>query len=297
MRILVNNDEIKTKISIRWFGDYQQAARSLSFSYLPVEKSCRVGDKVVMYDNDGQLVFTGMCIDAHYNTSQKYYDVTCMDLLYNFLQSKSFGRYTGTSSDICRKVCNIFNLNSKINLSGQSQQLITTGDFTYYDVMAKSVRRDIGNEFFNIRALGNDVYLDIPSESETVATLTSQTNIITADYSENIQNMINKITVIDDFGAVLNTRQNSADLQKFGLMQDVVTEQYTDDFKLVMPELHGIDYTASLSIKGDIKCIAGMNVNIIEPHTGFNGKFFILNDEHVWQDNQYITNLGILYHG
>lgn len=295
MRILVNDNEIKTKIFIYWSGDYKQAARTLSFAYLPMEKSCRVGDKVVMYDNNGNLIFTGMCIDAHYNTTQKHYDVTCFDLLYNLLRSKSFGRYTGTSSDICRKVCNIFNLSSKINVTGQNQQLITTGDFTYYDVMAKALRRDIGHEFFSLRALGKNIYCDVKNNTETVATLTSQTNIRDADYDENIQNMINKIAIIDDSGSVITTRQNNADLAKFGLMQNVVTEQYTDDFKLVMPELHGVDYTANLVIDGDIKCITGKNVNVIEPNTGFNGNFFILNDIHIWHGNSYTTKLGILY--
>lgn len=295
MRIFANDNEIKTKIFIRWFGDYKQAARTLSFAYLPMEKSCRVGDKVVMYDNVGKLVFTGMCIDAYYNTSQKVFNVECVDLLYNTLKSKAFGRFTGTAADICRKVCNIFNLSSKVSVSGQSQQLISTGDFTYYDVMAKSLRRDVGNEDFNIRALGNEVYLDVPNGSEAVAILTSQTNIREADYSETVRKMINKIAVLDDFGAVITTRQNSEDLSKFGLMQKVVTEQYTDDFKLKMPELHGIDYTASVVVDGDVNCITGKSVNIIEPHTGFNGKFFIINDEHIWQDDDYFTRLGVLY--
>lgn len=295
MRILVNDIEIKTKIFIRWFGYYKQAARTLSFAYLPVEKSCHVGDKVVMYDDDGNLVFTGMCIDNYYNTSQKVYNVDCFDLLYNMLKSKAFGRFTGTSADICRKVCNIFNLNSKISLTGQSQQLISTGDFRYYDVMAKALRRDIGNEYFNIQAKGNDVYLNIPNDSDVVATLTSQTNIREADYSETVRNMINKIVVLDDFGAVVTSKQNSENLSKFGLMQNVVTEQYTDDFKLVMPELHGVDYTGSLVIDGNIKCLTGKNVNIVEPNTGFVGKFFILNDEHIWQNDSYVTRLGILY--
>lgn len=295
MRILVNDNEVITKIYIRWGGDYKQAARSLSFAYLPMEKSCRVGDKVVMYDDAGNLVFTGMCIDAYYNTEQKVYNVNCVDAIYNMLKSKAFGRFSGTASEICRKVCNIFGLNSEISYSGQSQQLISTGDFTYYDVMAKAVERDVGSEFYCINAVGNKVYLYTPAKNESVATLTSQTNIREADYSESIQNMINKIAVIDDFGAVVTTRQNSEDLAKFGLFQNVVTEQYTDDFKLKMPELHGIDYTASVVIDGDNKCIAGKSVNIIEPNTGFNGKFFILNDEHVWSDDNYYTKLGVLY--
>lgn len=295
MRIFANDKEIKTKIFICWSGDYKQAARSLSFAYLPMEKSCRVGDKVAMYDNDGKLIFTGMCIDAYYNTAQKVYNVFCVDLLYNTLKSKAFGRFTGTASQICRKVCNIFNLNSKIEALGQSQQLITTGDLTYYDVMAKALRRDVGNEYFNIRAIGKNVYFQTPRNSEEVATLTSQTNIREADYSETVQNMINKIAVLDDFGAVVTTRQNSNDLAKFGLMQKVVTEQYTEDFKLVLPELHGIDYTAALTVDGDINCITGNTVNIIEPHTGFNGRFFILNDQHVWSNDDYVTTLGVLY--
>lgn len=297
MRILANDNEVKTKIFIRWSGDYKQAARTLSFAYLPMEKSCRVGDKVVMYDNDGNLVFTGMCINAYYNTSQKVYNVDCVDVLYNLLRSKSFGRYTGTAADICRNVCNTFNLNSKIELSGQSQQLITTGDLTYFDVMAKAIRRNLENNFFCISAIGNKVYLYTLDNSENVATLTSQTNIREADYSENIENMINKITIIDDYGSIVTTRQNNDDLSKFGMLQNVVTEKYTEDYKLVLPELHRIDYTASIVIDGNTKCLSGKKVSVIEPNTGFNGSFFILNDEHIWSDNDYHTRLGVLYNG
>lgn len=295
MRILVNDNEIKTKIFIRWAGDYKQAARNLSFSYLPMEKSCRLGDKVIMYNDDGELVYTGMCINAYYNTSQNIYNVDCVDALYNTLKSKAFGRFIGTSSDICRQVCNIFNLNSEVKYSGQSQQLISTGDLTYYDVMAKAIRRDVGNEYFCIHALGNKIYLNTPKTAKNVATFTSKTNIRDADYSETLQNMINKIAVIDDFGSVITTRQNNEDLSKFGLFQDVVTEQYTEDFKLVMPELHGIDYTASIVVDGNYNCITGNNITINEPHTGFNGKFFIMNDEHIWSGSDYYTRLGVLY--
>ena len=57
MRIYRNGKEILTKTYIRWGGDYQQAARTLSFVYLPMEESTRVGDKITMYDDNNNLLF------------------------------------------------------------------------------------------------------------------------------------------------------------------------------------------------------------------------------------------------
>lgn len=297
MRIYRNGKEILTKTYIRWGGDYQQAARTLSFVYLPMEESTRVGDKITMYDDNNNLLFQGMAYITNYNTTTKKYEVDCYDLLNNLLRSTASGRYVGTATQICAQVCNVFGLTSLITFGHTNQQIIATGDLTYYEVLAKSIRKDLDLPVYNIRALGSNVYLDLPSDILTVANLSSDTNIREAEYSENIKQMINRIVIVDDEGSVLTTKMNQADLQKFGLFQEVETERYTEDDVLILPELHGVDKTGSIIINGDVKCITGKNVLIAEPKTGFVGKFFIINDEHTWFDNVHETRLGVAYNG
>lgn len=298
MMIQCNGTKIQTATFIKWGGSSSQTARHLTFTYLPMEKSCRIGDKITLYDNDNQLIFKGMVYDTDYDTERKNYTVNCFDLLYNMLKSDAYGRFTGTAAQIAQHICAVFGLNSKITLARTSQQIITTGDLTYYDVMKKAVIKDLQNsKYYSIHILDNDVYLSLPDSKKSVAELSSTTNIRSAGYSENIYNMINKIAVVDDLSNVLSSSVNNEDIARYGLFQKVKTEQYTEDDVLIVPKLHGADYGARLTISGNIKCITGKNVNILEPHTGFNGSFFIINDEHTWDAGDYVTDLGVIFNG
>lgn len=297
MRIYRNGKEILTKTFIQWSGDYQQAARILSFTYMPMEESCRVGDKITLYDDKNNLLFSGMVYTANYNTTSKKYEVDCYDLLNNMLRSTAYGRYVGTATQICAQVCNVFGLKSNIFYGRTNQQIIAVGDLTYYDIISKSIKKDLENSIYNIRALGSNIYLDLPSDLSIAAVLSSDTNIREAEYSESIENMINKVAIVDDEGTVLTTKINAENLQRFGLFQEVDTEQYTEEDTLILPELHGVDYTGFVTITGDVNCITGKNVLITEPKTGFSGKFFIINDQHTWYDNTHEARLGVAYNG
>ena len=59
VKITCNGDEIKTKLAINWSGDYEQAARILTFDYMAEEKSCHVGDKIEFFDDDNKRLFLG----------------------------------------------------------------------------------------------------------------------------------------------------------------------------------------------------------------------------------------------
>lgn len=298
VKITRNGEEIKTKTMINWSGDYQQAARSLTFDYLALEKACHVGDKIQLFDDDNSLIFSGQVYKCNYDTGGRNFSVVCYDLLNHLLKSKAAGRFEGTATQICQKVCSQFGLNSQVKLDGSIMEIITTGDYTYYDVMVKAIKTALKDEYFNLCMEGaNNVVLYTPTSSSVpVHQLSSYTNIGESAYGESIENMINRIIKTDTDGEILETRENAQDIQRFGIFQDVEREKDTEEDTLTEKELHGIDYTAELrNCFGNSKCIAGKTVSVIEPHSGFIGKFFILNDSHTWEDGKYTMNLGIKY--
>lgn len=296
VRITCNGDEIKTKIAINWSGDYEQAARVLNFDYMAEEKSCHVGDKIEFFDDDEKRLFSGQVNSCEYNTGDRTFSVRCYDLLNNLLRSKAAGRFEGTAAQICNRICTQFNLKSKIALGGSIQEIITTGDYTYFDVMVKAIKKTVGKSSFNLRIEnGNEVVLDLPG-GIPVHQLSSFTNIGESAYGESIENMINRILTVDIDGEVLETKENAADILRFGIFQDVEKEKDTEEDDLAEKELHGIDYTAELrDCFGNTACIAGKNVAVVEPNSGFIGNFFIMNDSHTWEDGKYMMNLGIKY--
>ena len=296
VKIFCNGDEIKTKIAVNWSGDYEQAARVLTFDYLAVEKACHVGDKIQLFDDEGNNLFLGQVNRCEYNTDDRTFSVVCYDLLYNLLKSKAAGRFQGTAAQICNRICAQFNLISKITLGGEVQEIITTGDYTYFDVMVKAIKKSIGKDVFNIRIEnGNQVVLDLPG-GLPVHQLSSYTNIGESSYGESIENMVNRILTVDIDGEILETKENSADVQRFGIFQDVEKEKDTEEDDLAEKELHSVDYTAALQgCLGKTSCIAGKTVAVVEPNSGFIGNFFIMNDSHTWEDEIYLMDLGIKY--
>ena len=296
VKITCNGDEIKTKLAINWSGDCQQAARILTFDYMAEEKACHVGDKIELLDDNGKSLFLGQVYNCEYNTGDRTFSVSAYDLLNNLLKSKAAGRFEGTAAQICNRICAQFNLKSKIDLGGAVQEIITTGDYTYFDVMAKAIKKTIGKSDFNIRIEnGNEVVLDMPG-GLPVHQLSSYTNIGESAYGESIENMVNRILTVDIDGEVLETKQNILDIARFGIFQDVEKEKDTEEDDLAEKELHGIDYTAQLrDCFGNTSCIAGRTVAVVEPNSGFIGSFFILNDSHTWEDGRYTMNLGIKY--
>lgn len=108
VRITRNGEEIKTKTMVNWSGDYEQAARSLTFDYLAMEKACHVGDKIQLFDDDNTLLFSGQVYKCDYNTGNRNFSVLAYDLLNHLLKSKAAGRFEGTATQICQR----FALNS-----------------------------------------------------------------------------------------------------------------------------------------------------------------------------------------
>ena len=298
VKITRNGEEIKTKTMINWSGDYQQAARSLTFDYLAIEKACHVGDKIQLLDDDNSLLFSGQVYRCDYNTGGRNFAVSCYDVMNHLLKSKAAGRFEGTASQICQKVCSQFGLKSKIDVFSSIIEIITTGDYTYYDVMTKAIKEALKTDNFNLSLEGESTVVLYTPETYPIPVhqLNSYTNIGESSYGESIENMINRIITTDIDGEILETRENKADILKFGIFQDVEKEKDTEEDTLNEKELHGVDYTAELrDCIGNTKCISGKTVAVVEPHSGFIGNFFVLNDSHTWQDNKYTMNLGIKY--
>ena len=44
---------------------------------------------------------------------------------------------------------------------------------------------------------------------------------------------------------------------------------------------------------GDIRCITGTVVELLEPHTGLVGEFYIDSDVHTWKRGQYYNKLTL----
>lgn len=286
-----NGSLIKTPIIIRWSGNKDTVSRTLEFEYISGD-ACETGDKIIFIE-DGKILFVGQVYYIDFSSDGKNISVKCFDAIYNMVKSDATGRFNGTLADISTQICKIFGLNSQIKGNKAQIEVITTGDLTYYDIIHKASKIDFEDKKFNIRMSGTNSLVLESQLDEPVYTLSSSVNIREAEYSESIENMINTISIVTSDGVVLETRDNSQDIAKYGIFQNI-ERQREDDNKTEL-ELKSVEYGGDLLVDGNTILTTGKKVTIKEPLTGIIGDFFITSDTHTWVDGDYNTQLGIDY--
>ena len=119
--------------------------------------------------------------------------------------------------------------------------------------------------------------------------------ITDSSYSENIDNMVNRVYIYNSSNQKIGSISNSKWADKFGIFQNSIFVDSGSGTQEAKAELHGVDKTASLTMIGDCRCISGLGVIIEDSRTGLKGKFWIENDSHQWSGGIYTTTLELAF--
>ena len=119
--------------------------------------------------------------------------------------------------------------------------------------------------------------------------------ITDSSYSENIDNMVNRVYIYNSSNQKIGSISNSKWEDKFGIFQNAISVDSGSGTQEAKAELHGVDKTASLTMIGDCRCISGLGVIIEDSRTGLKGKFWIENDSHQWSGGIYTTTLELAF--
>lgn len=119
--------------------------------------------------------------------------------------------------------------------------------------------------------------------------------ITDSSYSENIDNMVNRVYIYNSSNQKIGSISNSKWASRFGIFQNAISVDSGNGIKEAKAELHGVDKTASLTMIGDCRCVSGLGVIIEDFRTGLKGKFWIENDSHQWNSGVYTTTLELAF--
>ena len=130
--------------------------------------------------------------------------------------------------------------------------------------------------------------------SKLSITFEEKNNIEKSSYSESVENMVNKVVVVTDEGAVKSSHSNKDDIDAFGLFQEVIKySEDSDSSSEAKSKLKGIEQTASLTGYGNTSCTTGYGVTIKDTTSSLVGLFYIESDEHVWENGNYSIDLNL----
>ena len=283
---------------VQWSGDYKSVARKLDFSILTrvTDISISVGDFILFYVNNEQL-FKGIVWETSVNSGGDSMSILAYDngiyllknnLAYNFKDTKAENIASKVCVDLGIKVGNIINTGvniTKLFLGVSAYEIIMTAYTEASKKTGKMYMCYIKNDKLYVEEKGA-IKLEIGFEEGK--------NLIESNAKSTLENMINKVVIVDDKGNKKEEVKNDEWIKLYGSIQDIVQTQDNKDSKIeAQSKLKGVGKTHSLSGYGDTSCLTGYGVMVQDSYTKMNGLFYIDTDRHSWDNGEYKVDLEI----
>lgn len=234
---IVDRNNKKTNITqlvekVTWSGDYKQASRKLEFSIISNKYDKKIpkvdikeGYMVFFYENKKEL-FRGFIYSIEKTTdttSYMAYDhaqkLVNIKVNYNF-KNKTASQITTQMLDDYSK----YGLKKgSIVSDGVSWSKVFIGVSMYDTIMSAYTNSHASNgkeymcyakEGEICTALKGDIKLDVQFKEKE--------NIISTTYKSSIENVVNRVIIVDDSGNKIGEEKNSNSIDLYGLFQEVV---------------------------------------------------------------------------
>lgn len=301
-------------LKVTWSGDTSQAARKIEFeiTYNTKDKSfvnlsLQLGGLVTFSIIDEQErtydLFYGRIFFRRRSTDGYTFSFTAYDDMIYLAKSKIqrvFEKVTVT--DAIKQICNeigvpvsetIPQLNTVVSFIAENKSCTET-----FSMLFERTYADTGKTY---TAIMLDGALNVIEKGTVIEdyVASDMLNVDTTEHSENIENMVNRVKAIDQHGSVSQVFTNDAEVQRYGLIQDIYKMQppkegeTVDNVKMAKAKLKGVEDESSLKGTGYFQCITGYVINVEEEQ--LKGKFFIKSDTHTFDNYQHDMQLSLEY--
>ncbi|WP_313342501.1 hypothetical protein [Sedimentibacter sp.] len=306
MLIKNNNETIDISNMVQqktWSGDYQQCARTLSFSLLssptdtdiPFVKG-ELGSIVTMIQED-RVLFEGYVFERSKSTANNTIDVVCYDRGIFMKRNKASYKFTNqTPEAITKRVCADFGINTG--------EIVSTGikisrnflGSTLYDIIqtAYTLASFETKKKYHTAFKGSLLNVSEKNVTDDTLVIKGGTNLIDATMTDSISGMINQVAIYDKNDKFIRNVKNDGLIKLYGLMQDYIRQPDGENYGDRAQELldnNGVQQRITINNLGNIANVSGGTVIVQEPHTGLYGLFYIDSDTHTWRNGVYLNKL------
>ena len=310
MKIMWNDAKITGYVtSVTWAGSAKQAARTVVFSvaYSPNDKNVKtlgikLGDKIVFYPgypDDKKTKFVGIITQRERKSEMGELQYTATDGMMHLLRSSGTYRFANkTPEKIAQMVCR--DVKVKTGSIAKTKMPIAKIFFQerpYYEIIMAAYTKAYRKNKKKYIAQMNGDKLEVIQKGKIIPNfhIRQGERITDSSYSENIDNMVNRVYIYNSSNQKIGSISNSKWASRFGIFQNAISVDSGNGIKEAKAELHGVDKTASLTMIGDCRCVSGLGVIIEDFRTGLKGKFWIENDSHQWNSGVYTTTLELAF--
>lgn len=246
-----------------------------------------VASTVCFYVDDKEI-YRGMIINRSKDSSNNSISFTSKDMGFLLTQSEVSYNFKGKLvEDIAKQVFNdnklaVGNM-PKTNVKYTKMFIGVTGYDTImsaYTEASKTTKKkymiESNVDKFNVIEKGT-VTLNVMFEEGS--------NLINTSFSESMENVKNKVLVVDQYGNKISEKVNDEIFKDVGVIMQKVIQQQENQTTDMDSEFKGIEQTCNLKGYGDVSCITGRGVKVKDSYTGLVGLFYIDTDKHNWDSN------------
>ena len=129
------------------------------------------------------------------------------------------------------------------------------------------------------------------------AVMTGDYNLIEATYKSTLQKLVNRVLITDKNNNVINTVEDAASIQKYGLVQRVLKQNDGEDATTEAKKmLVTIESSATVSgVPNDFRAVSGYSIIVQETDTGLYGQFYIESDTHTFSCGKAQMDLTLAF--
>ncbi len=311
IRIYVDSTEgVRTDLSsmwekLTWSGSKQSCARMAEFTLPEAETdgslpatNIHLSDHAVIYDGETCL------LDGFVTQLQKSTDVGLRTIrVYDRGLAMNgndgvFDFQNASPAEATRRICAAHGI--------AVGELADTGSFrltrkfvgvSIYKIIATfySKASEATGVQYILRFEGENFCVREISAKDEVLVLEGGRNLVRAKVTENSENIVNRVVVLDSSGNQVLTQWDSESENTHGTRQTVLKNAAdpASAAKELLDERKEPTRQISVTVLGDTSLIAGTYVTVREPHTGLQDAFAITADSHTWAGGVYSCTLTL----
>lgn len=247
-----------------------------------------LGSKISVKLN-GKEIFKGVVWEREFSSSNEL-NVTAYDYLIYVLKNKITCNIKRTTAEkAVESICSKLGIETgKLASPRVSVKKVISQQTGYEAIMAlyKQAAKTTGKKYMMLIEKGK---LRVIEKGEVIPdfVLSADTNIISTDYKDTLDSMVNKVQIYSDKRKYLGEVHNETWKKKYGLLQENYTkEDGVNSATAAKNMLNGIEREFTVECLGDWRCRSGYAVDTRISYLGSlknKTKMYIDEDSHTWE--------------
>ena len=297
---------------VDWSGANTQASRTLVFCMInsPYDSAMTVpdvkmGDEIVFYGDTGKARFHGKVTGRERRSEIGEREFTARDFMHNLIKSKESYKFRKKTPEyITRAVCK--DLGIQVGTLAKTKKKLEKympANTSVYNIILAAYNKVAAKTKKKYGLMMNGKKLCVVETGKIIKgyVLDGQSKLTAAEYTENIDGMVNEVAVYNKNGKKVGVVKNAKWLKAYGPYQESITgtkkakKMRAADKKSAQGKLKGADKTAQVEAIGNEDCVAGRGLVIYDKASGLNATYWIKSDTHTWENGIHTMQLELAF--